>query len=1502
MATCMMRLDADIAETLCADDPDTRISLFMKRFCESFCARRSYLFEMNARGTYDCSYEWCAPGASRPSHLRDLSESAYSGDVWDAFRAGESFAVSNVDALRERDAYLADLLASRGTGTVVLTPVPLRGELHGFIGLDDPASVLLTRGAPVMRLASLFVSAELVRREEWSNASTLSRRDPVTGLLNTTGLARSIDAAVRSVREGRTLHTMAVVYLDVANFKSFNRTFGYQGGDALLQRLADLLEAAVGTEYVCRADADRFFAVVDDDRAEALVDEVHDRMREDAHYSVNVVGGIYTIDGTETSAAQVLDRARIAGGAVRKDFVHCWRRYTPEMETRLTIESYVSTHVNEAVDEGWIRAYLQPVVGTFSGKVEGFEALARWDDPTYGMLTPAIFVDVLERTRQAYLIDFAVLDRVCTIIEGKRRAGAPFVPVSVNLSRFDLELPDVHDRIDRILAAHRVPHSALHFEITESALVDNEDLIAGHIAEFHKRGYEVWLDDFGSGYSSLNTLHRFDFDCVKLDMLFLRSETKKSRMLVGDLIDMAKHLGLCTLAEGAETEEQFRFLKSCGCALVQGYWCARPLPLAEAEENLARRGLSYMTPAEMPVYRDIALVDVRGGHLVQDPEAGPTDRNEGVAVLTEHDDKVGVAFANRFFALSLEEDRLGTVDDIVQKWNGGSSAGWRLRYGLHALQEVGQARTFALSDDGPREATVRLQLVSERPWGRAYLVEMHLAQREATPTTEDLFSMVSPLIAELWVVDPAADRFTSRYSASGANANEQLPKSGSFADAMRRFARESIYPLDVDEFLAFTDAATMGARVEVAPRKVVSGFFRVNVGGTAFELRRVTLSSVPARMGAGSYLLCVMTDAAGWTQPLLEHARLGSAAQESDLSVGELWNATLTSATSGVFWKDADRRFLGANGTFLRYYGLELADIVGKNDEDMGWHPDPEPFKKDELRVLRQGAIVSNVAGTCVVRGRVRAIVTTKVPVYRGERIVGLLGRFYDVAGQMRALSAVGVDESSPLRIPAYTDGVTDLPNANGFYRLCQRYVSVFANEGTDFGFVPVQILGARSLMSDLGGDVFEDLQRAIARALSQAVPEGVVGRTNPSRYALAVSPCDDRRLADVRLAAARSLASITEVDGMPCTVYALMGGALYSESADFGEMTAAAESRFAPADEPASETAAPAAGPVAPAEGGVDLRIHNERLRRENAALMRESRTDELTQLLNRRGFDEMADRLFSQEAADIQVWAVDIDNFKLFNDRFGHPVGDALLVALAEELQGLFGKGHVSRFGGDEFQAIVIDPTDETNARIACFFAEDHAFEAKGERYAYRCCAGFAHRDSECATFSELCSRADTALYHAKLERGGAFEYRASMEGDMRSMLGFSLADLCDGIPAAAFIYRDDPTEEVLFANNLCAQLFGCETVGEFMGLCDGSFRGIVVPEELDRVEESIRRQTEGGESGVRDFVAYHIERADGSRVRVLDAGRLVDNVFYGRLFFVLLINAELVGGWME
>lgn len=237
----------------------------------------------------------------------------------------------------------------------------------------------------------------------------------------------------------------------------------------------------------------------------------------------------------------------------------------------MEIRSYVISHIDEAVENGYIEIYYQPVVRTLTGKLAGMEALARWRDPVYGFLRPDQFIPVLEEERLIDKLDRYVIRECGRQLRRQIDAHRPIVPISFNVSRMDFQLMDVLSEIEAVVRENELPRDYLRIEITETAMVQDSDKILKMIDRFRGNGYSVWLDDFGSGYSSLNVLKDYHFDELKIDMEFLRAFNDTSRKIITSVVMMAKAIGIHTLAEGVETREQVRFLRSIGCEKIQGY-------------------------------------------------------------------------------------------------------------------------------------------------------------------------------------------------------------------------------------------------------------------------------------------------------------------------------------------------------------------------------------------------------------------------------------------------------------------------------------------------------------------------------------------------------------------------------------------------------------------------------------------------------------------------------------------------------------------------------------------------------------------------------------------------------------------------------------------------------------------------------------------------------------------------------------------------------------------
>ena len=276
---------------------------------------------------------------------------------------------------------------------------------------------------------------------------------------------------------------------------------------------------------------------------------------------------------------------------------------------RLELEKHIESHIEEAIAKKQVKVYLQPNVRGLTQRVCGAEALSRWIDPKYGMIYPGDFISVLEKTLKIHLLDLYVFREICKNLGERLERKETVFPISLNFSRLDFNIGDFLDQLESIVEQYHVPKNLLHIEVTESVVMHNEGYMKYVVKKLHELGYQVWMDDFGSGYSSLNLLKEFEFDTFKIDMRFLSDMGKKSLIIIYSILYMAKEIGIHTVAEGVETEEQFRFLKHAGCERMQGYYFGRPEPMENWLSDLIEKN-GVESRKEDYLFDQVGLVNI----------------------------------------------------------------------------------------------------------------------------------------------------------------------------------------------------------------------------------------------------------------------------------------------------------------------------------------------------------------------------------------------------------------------------------------------------------------------------------------------------------------------------------------------------------------------------------------------------------------------------------------------------------------------------------------------------------------------------------------------------------------------------------------------------------------------------------------------------------------------------------------------------------------------------
>ncbi|MCR5790609.1 MAG: EAL domain-containing protein [Lachnospiraceae bacterium] len=446
--------------------------------------------------------------------------------------------------------------------------------------------------------------------------------DHLTGLPSMTYFFKLAEIGRKSMHE----HDIpsAVVFINMSGLRHYNKRYGFAEGDMLIKGLAGLVTDAFGEENCSRFGQDHFAAFTAAEGLEKKLDRlIKDAKTINGGRSLPVRAGVYldSMGLIETSLA--CDRAKYAGDLKKDDSSSCVQFFDNRMLSEELNRQYIIENLDRAINENWIKAFYQPIVRAAGRRVCDEEALARWIDPVKGMLSPADFIPILEDTRLIYKMDLHILELILERIKKQKEMGMYVVPVSINLSRTDFEVCDIVREIDNRVTEAGISKEFITIEITESVVGQDFDFMKEQIARFQQLGFKVWMDDFGSGYSSLDALQEVQFDLLKFDMRFMRQfeSSPRSRILLTELMRMAQSLGIETVCEGVETAEQADFLSEIGCTKLQGYYFCKPIPVEKIWERYEKgEQIGFENPAELEYYTVLGMVNMYDVRSVSNEE------------------------------------------------------------------------------------------------------------------------------------------------------------------------------------------------------------------------------------------------------------------------------------------------------------------------------------------------------------------------------------------------------------------------------------------------------------------------------------------------------------------------------------------------------------------------------------------------------------------------------------------------------------------------------------------------------------------------------------------------------------------------------------------------------------------------------------------------------------------------------------------------------------------
>ncbi len=1001
--------------------------------------------------------------------------------------------------------------------------------------------VILQRARNLMELYDSRKHLELELKKRTLELQGSQKYDPLTGLFR---MQQFLESAGELLKEADrdTIGEYRFVYSNIRNFKYYNVKYGMEQGDEVLKEVARLIRTCAVDIISARFGQDHIVMMTKSNHLPELIQELHDTFERIYGYTgMSLKAGVYRIRSEAEKVSQACEFAKLACDSIRHT-AECYCEYDEELGHHIEISTYAIQHLDEAIEKKDIQVFYQPVIRTINGKTCGMEALARWHDPEKGMLSPADFIPSLEENHQITKLDLCILRQACEDTLSRMNANLPTVPISINLSRYDFFECDIFSRVDEIVLSYGLPRDMINIEVTESAITDNPEALKRDIARFRDGGYQVWMDDFGSGYSSLNVLKDYQFDEIKLDMKFLSSLDEKSKKILRSIISMSKELGIQTLAEGVETQEQYDFLRDIGCEKVQGYLFSRPLPIPELETSPLTKEGNTEERAWKGYYNLVGASNFI------------TDRPLSVVEFDGREFRF--VYVNQAFREVWKSLGVTSIDMVYRNINSPSSPLSAQFRELCEYCHVGGGEKELYYSVRGRYVRLYSKCLAEYKNMSAFEVEIVNLTNSETEDKRTLLENTTRSIFTMFDTVYFFDLNRRTFEAVRQSAyKDQKPIDTS--DTIEHAAKEAekyIYPGEQAEYAQFIDLTNLKQRIEASGKNFVTKYFRTLIYNGAYVWKAHTILYVPdSNTAVYCSRLASITD-----QDLAEklsYRHRNPSGEEMPHFESLLFQGLMESKGVNIFWKDANRRFLGANDHFLETYGFSSEDeIIGKTDEDMGWHIDDEPFAADERSVLEKGTVISNHIGNCIIKGVAHNIVVTKEPLFDEGRIVGLIGYFVQ-ADQLR-------NEQERLESDRVVDQVTGLMSPQGLVNASAEYAEGWNIRGANFATIRINLTEYRRATQTYGEITAKHMLSEIGAIIAKAVGrKGTCARLYSGNFAVLIRCHDKHEIRNMAGTIKHMLSSVHVLSGYPVTLYPKVEISFADESEDVLSMIGIAAS-----------------------------------------------------------------------------------------------------------------------------------------------------------------------------------------------------------------------------------------------------------------------------------------------------------------------------------------------------
>ncbi len=593
-----MELVRKVMDYYYSERADLSVEEGLKRLCQYFGCETAYVVEcMTGKKGYEITAEWQAEEPAVRNHNLKLIPGLIGDRCMNLFENRGFLICNRIQELEILDPVSAERHKLRKARALMQCAIQEAGEWIGFICMVDRKEERLWSQREIMTfyMAGRVIASYILQLRFQKATRMLLDHDRLTEAWN---YNRFLAEGENCLKNSSLLQ--AVVTMDIKNFKVINSDYSYEMGNTILVDISSIISRFIGGgECFARIEADKFVMLLEYQTIGGLQRRLDQMIRriekvpeeEGLDFNLSCMMGICLVEPGDCAMSVLVDHANMARKVLKDYHKSVYRFYNRKDEQRFARERELTFRMKSALEREEFIVYYQPKVELVQKRCIGFEALVRWKTGEGELIPPNDFIPLFEKNGFIEELDLYVFTRVCRLIRSWMDMGREPYPIAVNISRVHIVQPEVLERLVEITREYEVPPECLELEITESAFLHNPEVILDVARQIKERGFILSMDDFGTGYSSLCLLKDLPVDIIKLDREFFQKLlNEREKIIVSNVIHMARELDIQVISEGIETVEHERFLKEIGCNLAQGYRYGRPAPIEDYEYLLAPVG------------------------------------------------------------------------------------------------------------------------------------------------------------------------------------------------------------------------------------------------------------------------------------------------------------------------------------------------------------------------------------------------------------------------------------------------------------------------------------------------------------------------------------------------------------------------------------------------------------------------------------------------------------------------------------------------------------------------------------------------------------------------------------------------------------------------------------------------------------------------------------------------------------------------------------------------